>query len=104
MIRAKRAGSWFRLSKQLRGMYELTMKLDVQLQSHDLLKALMAVLKTLKQDFDLAGGAFFRAMKVAWAFSEAAFRAGNAEARKWRNETKYIRFLALGLGPQQGRP
>jgi len=97
MIRAKRAGTWFRLRRQERGMFELALRLKVKLQSPDLLKALVSVLKSLRERFDEGYRVLRKAMDIAWAFSDAAVRAGNQQAREWRRDMEYIRFLARGL-------
>jgi hypothetical protein len=76
-------------------MFELAMRLDVKLQSHDLLKALVSVLRNLRERFDQGFGALMRATRIAWAFSEAAVRAGNEAAKGWRSDLGYIRFLAI---------
>jgi hypothetical protein len=101
MIRAKRAGTWFGLGKIQRSLYGLAMRLDVKLQSPELLRALVSILKALRQTCDSAGAAFVRAMRLAWAISEAAVAWGNAKAREWRNDQGYIRFLAATL--EEGR-
>ena len=97
MIKAKRAGTWFKLPRLQRSLYSLAMRLDVKLQSRELLRALVSVLKALRQTCDKAGIAFVGAMRLAWAYSEAAVGWGNAKAREWRNDGNYIRFLASGL-------
>ena len=97
MIRAKRAGTWFRLCRRERGFFELAMRLNLKLRSHDLLRALVSVLKNLKETCDAKFMALVKATRIAWAFSEAAVRAGNREARRWRNDQDYIRFLASDL-------
>jgi hypothetical protein len=102
MVRAKRAGTWFRLPRQERGMFELAMRLDVKLQSHDLLKALVSVLRNLRERFDREFGAFVRATRIAWAFSEAAAGWGNETARGWRNDISYVRYLAMEPGSHHG--
>ena len=99
MVRAKRAGTWFGLPKMQRMLYGLAMRLEVKLQSLDLLRALVSVLKNLRENCDRAGAAFVRAMGLAWAISEAAVSWGNEEAREWRNDLTYIRYLAM-----EGRP
>ena len=76
-------------------MYELAMRLEVKLQSHDLLKALVSVLRNLRERFDRGFDAFMRAAQIAWAFSDAAVRAGNEAAKGWRSDLSYIRFLAI---------
>jgi hypothetical protein len=97
MIRAKRSGTWFRLLRRERKMFELAMRLDVKLQSHDLLRALVSVLKSLRETCDTAGAAFVRGVHLAWAISESAVRWGNEEAREWRNDLNFVRFLAIDL-------
>jgi len=97
MVKSKRAGTWFGLDRVKRGLYSLAMRLDVKLQSPELLRALVSVLKCLKETCDRAGVAFVRATQLAWAISEAAVSWGNAEARKWRNDQNFVRFLAISL-------
>ena len=98
MTRAKRAGTWFKLPREQRGLYSLAMRLEVRLRSHDLLRALVSVLRNLRQVCDRLGAAIVRAMNLAWSISESAVRWGNPMAREWRNDLGYIRFLALHLG------
>jgi hypothetical protein len=99
MIRAKRAGTWFGLPKLQRGLYGLAMRLEVKLQSHELLKALVSILKALRETCDKTGVAFVKATGLAWVISEAAERWGNPTAHGWRNDLNYIRFLSVAWGP-----
>ena len=73
------------------------MRLDIKLQSHDLLKALVSVLRDLRERFDRGFDLLMRGTCMAWAFSEAAVRAGNEGARGWRHDQDYIHFLSLSL-------
>jgi hypothetical protein len=70
------------------------MTLRVKFHSHDLLKALVSVLKNLMETCDRGHMALMKAMETAWAFSEAAVSAGNRRAREWRSDWSYIKFLA----------
>ena len=101
MIRAKRAGIWFGLGKLQRNLYSLAMRLDVKLQSPELMKALVSVLRSLRERFDGNYRALMKAVDVAWAFSAAAVRCGNAGALNWRHNWNYIRFLSISLGGEQ---
>jgi hypothetical protein len=94
MIKAKRTGAWFGLGRAQRGLYNLALRLDVKLQSMDLLKALVSVLKCLRQKCDRAGVAFAGAMQLAWAISNAAVAWGNTKAKEWRSDMTYVRYLA----------
>jgi hypothetical protein len=95
MIRAKRAGTWFRLCRWERGLYTLVLRFELKFKNRDLLKALVSVLKNLRETCDRGYIEVMKATRVAWAFSEAAVSAGNASARAWRNDREYIRFLAV---------
>jgi hypothetical protein len=98
MVRAMRAGTWFRLPRQQRELYSLAMRLDVKLQSPELLKALVSVLRSLRERFDGGYQALRKAVDVAWAFSAAAVKGGNKGALAWRHDWNYISFLAISLG------
>jgi len=97
MTRAKRAGTWFRLCRRERAMYGLALRLDVKFRSYDLLKALVSVLKNLRDSCDGGYVALMRGTRLAWSFSEAAVSWGNERAREWRDDRAYIRFLAVML-------
>ena len=73
----------------------MAMRLEVKLQSHDLLRALVSVLRSLRERFDRSFDALMRATRIAWAFSEAAVRAGNEAAKGWRSDQCYIRYLVF---------
>ena len=79
-------------------MYSLAMRLEVKFQSRDLLRALVSVLKHLKEAWDAGYIALTKGMRIAWAFSDAAVSWGNEGARSWRGDMNYARFLALTCG------
>lgn len=57
------------------------------------MRAMVAVLKKLKELGDRAYRQLMRGMSLAWSLSEAAVRWGNHEAHSWRNDRSYILFL-----------
>ena len=97
MNAAKRDGSWFRLGSVERGVYSLAMRLDVKLESAVLLRALVGVLKKLKEMGDRAYAVLMEGMRLAWAFSEAAVSWGNQAAKGWRSDQSYASFLGRFL-------
>ena len=97
MFSAKRNGSWFRLGAVERGVYSLAMRLDVRLESAMLLRALVGVLKKLKEMGDRAYAVVMDGMRLAWAFSEAAVSWGNEAAKAWRSDARYASFLGRSL-------
>jgi hypothetical protein len=76
----------------------LALRLDVSLQSRDLLKALVSVLKNLRESCDAGYIAMMKGLRFAWGFSEAAVAWGNESAREWRRDKQYIRFLSIVIG------
>ena len=97
MYSAKRNGSWFRLGRVERGVYSLAVRLDVKLESAVLLRALVGVLKKLKEMGDRAYAVLMEGMRLAWAFSEAAVSWGNQTAKGWRSDANYASFLGRFL-------
>ena len=97
MRKARRNGHWFRLSGTERGLFSLATRLRIEFRSFDLMRAMVAVLKKLKELGDRAYSRLMRGMKLAWAFSEAAVGWGNKEAHLWRNDRDYILFLGSVL-------
>ena len=85
-------------------MYELALRLNVKLQSHELLKALVSVLRSLREKCDRGFTALMWATKIAWAYSEAAVSWGNTAAKGWRSDQAYIRFLSTQHSTVWSRP
>jgi len=78
-------------------MYGLALRLEVKFQSYDLLKALVSVLKNLRDSCEGGYAALAKGTRLARSFSEAAVSWGNELARGWRDDRAYIRFLAATL-------
>jgi len=97
MLKAKRRGSWFRLSRTERSFYSLATRLRVRYESYALMRGLVSILKKLKELGDRAYGQLLRGRELAWSFSEAAVRWGNPRAYSWRNDRNYILFLGRAL-------
>jgi hypothetical protein len=97
MTRAKRAGTWFGLSRVQRSLYSLAMRLPLKLRSPELLRALVSVLKCLRETCERAGGTFIRAVRLAWVFSAAAVEWGNPTAKAWRSDISYARYLSTHM-------
>lgn len=97
MRKAKRNGHWFRLTGTERGFFSLATRLRVEFKSYDLLRAMVAILKKLKEAGDRAYGMLMKGRELAWTFSEAAVRWGNSKAYSWRNDRNYILFLGRGV-------
>jgi len=85
--------TWFRLNRLDRSLYGLAVRLNVRLQSVDLLRALVSVLKKLQQLGDTLYSEMLVGTRMAWSFSEAACSWGNFLAKAWRSDQSYIRFL-----------
>ena len=94
VAKSKRGGYWFRLAPSDRSYLGLALKLNLQFRSQALIKSLVKVLKWLKEAGDTAYTSLMGGMRMAWAFSEAAVSWGNKGAKAWRNDARYIRYLA----------
>lgn len=97
MQKARRAGHWYRLSRQDRAFFGLALRLRVKFEGPMLLRTLVGVLKRLKELGDRTYLAMQHGYRLAWVFSEAAVAWGNPHAREWRNDRTYILFLGRVL-------
>jgi len=105
MVASKRSRGWFRLTRQERSIVTLSLRLKIKLQSLDLLRALVSILKKMKECGNTAYAWLTRGVALAWAFSEAATSWGNKEAHKWRSDRGYALFLGkMLLGEGRFRP
>jgi len=93
MLKARRNGHWFRLSRMERGFFSLATKIKVAYKSYALIRAMVAILRKLKVSGSRAYRRLVHGVQLAWSFSEAAVLWGNKEARFWRNDRSYILFL-----------
>ncbi len=102
MLRSKRQGTWFRLSRPERSIWSLALRLRVKFRSPDLMRVLISIAKKLEGFGRTVHSRISRGMVLAWAYSAAAVRWGNAEARSWRNDLRYMEFLGqvdMGVRP-----
>ncbi|MDG6952492.1 MAG: hypothetical protein JRM96_03485 [Nitrososphaerota archaeon] len=98
MAKSKRTKQWYALSRQDRGLYSLALNLDIKFNSFDLMRALVSILKRLRSCTDGFYSRFVLGTRMAWAFSEAAVRWGNPQARGWRHDIGYAMYLASFTG------
>jgi hypothetical protein len=93
MLLSKRLGSWFRLNLQERSIIDLSLNLNVKFRSIELLRAIVSILKKLRETGKSFNIRLLRGSRLALAFSEAAVSWGNRGARRWRSDRFYIDFL-----------
>ncbi len=93
VLLSKRRGSWFRLSHQERSIINLSLSLKVKFRSFGLLRAVVSILKKLRDTGRSFNRGLLRGSRIARIFSEAAVSWGNQAARGWRSDRQYIAFL-----------
>jgi hypothetical protein len=76
-----------------KGILSLSIRLDLKFSSMDLLRAITSVLKKLEEHGDTLYARMQRGVRLAWAFSDFAVRAGNASAVEWRRDRAYQEYL-----------
>jgi hypothetical protein len=99
--RSKRRGHWYRLSRMDRSFLTLVTRVQPTFRSPPFMKALVSILKRLKEVGDRVYSVVVSGTRLAWSFSNAAVSWGNASAKEWRNDRSYILYLGsclLGCG------
>lgn len=97
MARAKRSGSWFRLSQLERGLFSLAIKTKARFESVSLVRAIVSVLQKLKEYSDPLYIFLVRGLEMASAFSDAATKWGHPGAETWKRDKSYATFLGRFL-------
>ncbi len=103
MTLSKRRGGWFRLEKRERSMFSLALRLNATFKGHELLRAMVGVLKKLMAASDRVYGRLLRGYQLAWAFSTSAAEWGNLHAKEWRNDLEYARYLGSHMSSEGPR-
>ena len=93
MLLSKRLGSWFRLNLQERSIIDLALTLKVKFRSIDLMRAIVSILKKLRETGRSFNIKLLHGSRLALVFSEAAVSWGNRGASRWRSDRSYIDFL-----------
>ena len=97
MTKAKRNGSWFRLSRLERGLYSLALSTRAKFESLHLVRAIVSVLKKLKEYSDPLYVFLVRGIEMAAAFSDAATGWGHPGAQSWKHDKSYATYLGRFL-------
>ena len=83
----------------------MVLRMDVKWKSPELLRALVGVLKRLKELGDRAYLVMAKGARFAWKSSEAAVSWGNPVAKEWRNDLECAKYLGSHMcGNNWGRP
>jgi len=97
MVKAKRNGSWFRLTRLERGLFSLAININAKFESVSLVRAIVSVLRKLKEYSDPLLAFVLRGTEMARAFSHAAAKWGHTEASSWVHDRSYLAFLGRFL-------
>lgn len=97
MAKAKRSGSWFRLSRLERGLFSLAISTKARFESVSLVRAVVSVLKKLKEYSDPLYVFLVRGLEMVSAFADAATSWGHPGAEAWRRDKSYATFLGRFL-------
>jgi hypothetical protein len=97
MLKARRQGYWFALRTSERSFYALAIRLQIKFQSLSLIRALVKILKRLRELGDDEYAFLEKGTKIAWAFSSFAEKCGNFLAHEWRHDRNYIMYLGKFL-------
>ena len=81
------------MKKRERSLYSLALRLNVKFESVALVRAIVSILKKLKEYGDRLYMELAEGARLAWIFSSTAVAWGNQQARSWRSDRRYIMFL-----------
>ncbi|MEM3186304.1 MAG: hypothetical protein QXQ39_06465 [Conexivisphaerales archaeon] len=93
VIRSKRNKGWFSLDKSEKSFCTLFLRLDIKMKSIELFRAVIMVIKKMRELYDNSYSLFVKGVGMAWLYSNAALSWGNKYAASWRYDRSFIIYL-----------
>ena len=97
--KAKRLGVWKRIRRIERGILSLSSSLRITFKSVNLLKAIVTILKEIKQLISFTYKNYILGQKTAYKIARYAAENGYQQAAEWAKDINYIVWWGVFLNP-----
>ena len=99
IIKAKRAGTWKRITSIEKGILTLAVNLQIKFQSINLLRAITKIIKQIIQQTYFQYQNYVRGIKTANVMVQYATALGYLQAAEWVRDRNYITWWGIFLNP-----
>jgi len=100
VVKAKRTGIWWTLSKVEQGILSLSSKLEVRFKSMKLLRSIIHIVKEVKEKISFTYQNYVRGLKMAYKVAKFVSENGYKQAKEWVKDKNFIIWWGIFLNPE----
>jgi len=100
VVKAKRTGIWWTLSKVEQGILSLSSKLEIRFKSMKLLRSIIHILKEVKEKISFTYQNYVRGLKMAYKVAKFVSENGYKQAKEWVKDKNFIIWWGIFLNPE----
>ena len=100
VVKAKRTGIWWTLSKVEQGILSLSSKLEIRFKSMKLLRSIIHILKEVKEKISFTYQNYVRGIKIAYKVAKFASENGYKQAKEWVKDKNFIIWWGIFLNQE----
>ena len=99
VVKAKRTGIWWTLSKVEQGILSLSSKLELRFKSMKLLRSIIHIVKEVKEKISFTYQNYVRGLKMAYKVAKFVSENGYKQAKEWVKDKNFIIWWGIFLKP-----
>jgi len=100
VVKAKRTGIWWTLSKVEQGILSLSSKLEIRFKSMKLLRSIIHIVKEVKEKISFTYQNYVRGLKMAYKVAKFVSENGYKQAKEWVKDKNFIIWWGIFLNPE----
>ncbi len=100
MIKAKRSGIWWKLTRIEQGILSLSTKLNIKFTSMKLLRSIVHIVKEINEKLSFSYQNYLIGLKAAYNAAKYASEKGYREAKEWVKDKNFIIWWGIFLNPK----
>lgn len=100
VVKAKRTGIWWTLSKVEQGILSLSSKLELRFKSMKLLRSIIHIVKEVKEKISFTYQNYVRGLKMAYKVAKFVSENGYKQAKEWVKDKNFIIWWGIFLNPE----
>ena len=100
VVKARRTGVWWTLSKIEQGILSLSSKLEIRFKSMKLLRSIIHIVKKVREKLSFTYQNYVRGLKMAYKVAKFVSENGYRQAKEWVKDKNFIIWWGIFLNPE----
>ena len=100
VVKAKRTGVWWTLSKIEQGILSLSSTLNISFRSMKLLRSIIHIVKEVREKLSFTYQNYVRGLKMAYKVAKFVSENGYKGAKEWVKDKNFIIWWGIFLNPE----